>query len=105
MRIWTQGGARRVYWLSMPPARDPSWAYDDAQLDSALQQAAARVPGAKYLDVLGPITDHGRYAAYVYQGRQPVQVREADGVHVNFAGSELVAHEVLRVLEREWRLG
>jgi hypothetical protein len=105
MRIWIHGGARRIYWLAMPPARDPSWAYDDAQIDSALRRAAARVPGAEYLDILGPITDHGRYADYVYANGQPELVREADGVHVNLAGSALVAHEVLRVLAREWHLG
>jgi hypothetical protein len=105
MRIWLHGGARRIYWLAMPPARDPSWAYDDAQIDTALRRAAARVPGAEYLDILGPITDHGRYADYVHEHGQPELVREADGVHVNLAGSALVAHEVLRVLAREWHLG
>jgi hypothetical protein len=105
MRIWTHGGARRIYWLAMPPARDPSWAYDDAQINTALRRAAARVPGAEYLDILGPITNHGRYADYVHEHGQPELVREADGVHVNLAGSALVAREVLRVLEREWHLG
>jgi uncharacterized protein len=88
----------------MPPARDSSWAYDDAQIDGALQRAAVRVPGAEYLNILGPITDHGRYADYVYENGQPELVREVDGVHVNLAGSAIVAHEVLRVLAREWHL-
>jgi hypothetical protein len=105
MRIWIHGGARRIYWLAMPPARDPSWAYDDAQIDTSLRRAAARVPGAEYLDILGPITDHGRYADYVHENGQPELVREADGVHVNLAGSTIVAQEVLRVLAREWHLG
>jgi hypothetical protein len=105
MRIWIHGGARRIYWLAMPPARDPSWAYDDAQIDTALRRAAARVPGAEYLDILGPITDHGRYADYVHENGQPELVREADGVHVNLAGSTIVAQEVLGVLAREWHLG
>ena len=105
MRIWIHGGAQRIYWLAMPPARDPSWAYDDAQINTALRRAAARVPGAEYLDILGRITDHGRYADYVHAHGQPELVREADGVHVNLTGSTIVAHEVLRVLEREWHLG
>ncbi|MGH2391852.1 MAG: DUF459 domain-containing protein, partial [Chloroflexota bacterium] len=41
MRIWTQGGKRRVYWLSMPPARNTTWAYDDRQINIALKRAAA----------------------------------------------------------------
>ncbi|MDQ2743726.1 MAG: DUF459 domain-containing protein, partial [Chloroflexota bacterium] len=62
MRIWAQAGKARVYWLSVPPARDPGWAYDDTQIDVALRQAAGRVPGARYLDILGPVTNHGQYA-------------------------------------------
>jgi hypothetical protein len=105
MRIWTQGGTRRVYWLSMPPARDPGWAYDDGQIDLALQRAAAQVPGAEYVNIIGPVTDHGHYADFIYDGHgQPVLVREPDGVHLNIAGSTIVAHLVLGVLEREWRL-
>ena len=105
MRIWAAGGTRRVYWLAMPPARDPGWAYDDAQIDLALQRAATQVPGAEYLDIRGPITDHGRYTDYVYRNGQPVLIRESDGVHLNVAGSTIVANEVLPVLVREWRLG
>lgn len=102
MRIWTDGGKRRVYWLSMPPARDPAWAYDDAQINIALRRAAAQVPGAEFVDVLGPVTNHGHYTDYVNQNGQPVLIREPDGVHLNIAGSSIVAGEVQQVLAREW---
>jgi uncharacterized protein len=105
MRIWTQGGKRRVYWLSMPPARNTSWAYDDRQINIALKRAAARVPGAEYLNILGPVTIRGRYTDFVTENGQPVLIREQDGVHLNEAGSAIVANEVLAVLEREWRFG
>lgn len=104
MRIWTQGGKRRVYWLSMPPARDPTWAGIDGQINRALQVAAGRVWGARYLDILGPVTNHGRYTDYVNEGGAPVLVRTPDGVHLNLDGSIIVAHEVERVIRREWRL-
>jgi hypothetical protein len=106
MRIWTQHATRRVYWLSVPPARDSSWAFADAQINVALRRAAAVVAGAKYLDILGPVSDHGRYADFVRDANGvPVLVREPDGVHLNIAGSTIVAHEVLPVIQREWRLG
>jgi len=106
MRIWAQAGVGRVYWLSVPPARDISWAHDDAQINIALQRAAARVPGAEYLNVLGRVTDHGRYADFVTNpGQPPELVREPDGVHLNITGSDLVAEEVLPTLVREWHLG
>jgi uncharacterized protein len=105
MRIWTQGGKARVYWLSMVPARNTDWAHDDGQINIALQRAAADVPGAEYLNILGPVTVHGRYSDFVNQNGQPVLIREQDGVHLNAAGSTIVAKEVLTVLKREWQFG
>ena len=105
MQIWAQGGKARVYWLSMPPARNRQWALDDAQINIAVQRAAAQAPGVAYLNVLGPITDHGRYADFVQNAAgQTVLIREQDGVHLNIAGSTIVAQEVLPVIERDWRL-
>jgi hypothetical protein len=89
LHLWRRS-ARRVYWLAMPPTRDPGWAYDDAQIDTALRRATAAVPGAQYLDILGPVTDHGRYTDYVFQHGAPVLIREPDGVHLNAAGSAIV---------------
>jgi hypothetical protein len=103
MRIWAQGGRRRVYWLSIPPARDANWAQADADMNLALRRAAAEVPGARYLNILGPVTDHGRYADFVTDAHgQTTLVRTPDGVHLTQAGSDIVANEVLRVLRREW---
>jgi hypothetical protein len=103
MRIWTQGGKKRVYWLSIPPARDAAWARADADMNLALRRAAAQVPGARYLNILGPVTDHGRYADFVTEHNgQTVLVRTADGVHLTQEGSAIVADEVLRVLRRAW---
>ena len=104
MRIWVQGGTKRVYWLSMPPARNSSWAYDDGQINVALRAAAADVPGARFLNVLGPVTDHGKYVDYVRWHGSWLLIREPDGVHLNADGSRIVANEVLAVLEREWHL-
>jgi uncharacterized protein len=105
MRIWAQGGrGHRVYWLSMPPSRDPVWAFDDRQIDRALQMAAKRVQGVSYVNVLGPITDHGKYVDYARVGGVWTLIREPDGVHLNMAGSQVVANEVVPMLRRQWRL-
>ncbi|MGH2411000.1 MAG: DUF459 domain-containing protein, partial [Chloroflexota bacterium] len=105
MRIWSQGGKSRVYWLSMPPARDPSWAFDDGQINVALKAAAALVPGAEYDNILGPVTNAGHYTDFIYDHGQAILIREQDGVHLNVAGSTIVANEMLTRLEREWRFG
>lgn len=105
MRIWAQNGHARVYWLSMPPARSNAWSYNNAQIDLALRRAARQVPGARYLNILGPITIHGRYSDFVpYHGQQTL-VREPDGIHLNETGSSIVASEVLATLTHDWHLG
>ncbi len=104
MRIWIHGGVKRVYWLSMPPASNPQWSYDYYRINIAVRAAARQVPGVHFLNVNGPITNHGRYEDYVNVGGQPVLTRESDGLHLNIAGSNIVAGEVLPVIKREWHL-
>ena len=105
MRIWAQSGKARVYWLSIPPARDSGWAYVDSRINLALRRAAAHVPGAEYVNILGPITDHGRYSDFVNENGHPVLVREPDGVHLTQIGSQIVANEIRSLLVRQWHLG
>lgn len=105
MRIWAQGGSHRVYWLSMPPSRNPSWAYDDWQINNALRRAARQVRGALFVNINGPITNRGHYADYVRYHGQVISVREADGVHVNLAGSQIIENDIIfPLLKREWHL-
>lgn len=104
MRIWARQGTRRVYWLSMPPARSDAWTHNNNQINLALQGAARQVPGVKYLNINGPITDHGRYSDYVYRNGAPVLVRTPDGIHLTDTGAQIVAGEVLNVIEHDWHL-
>jgi hypothetical protein len=105
LRVWRQGGVRRVYWLSIPPARDRAWAYADSRINVALRRAAKEVPGTEFLNILGPITDHGLYTDYVNRNGQPVLVRTPDGVHLTTAGAAIVAGQIINVLKHEWGLG
>lgn len=104
MRTFAQGGHARVYWLSIPPARESDWAFADAQINLALQGAAAAVPGAKWVNVLGPITNHGQYSDYVNVNGQPTLMRASDGVHLSEDGSAIVAHEVIDTVLPDWHL-
>jgi hypothetical protein len=105
MRVWARQGAARVYWLSMPPARDPSWSQNNANIDTALQRAAHAVPSARYVNVLGPVTDHGKYADFIYRNGAAVLVRTTDGIHFTEAGSQIIADEMMAILKKDWKLG
>lgn len=104
MRIWSQGGRARVYWLAMPPARSDQWSAVNRKINVAIRRAAAQVPRAEFVNVLGPVTDKGKYADFVGVGGQPTLVRTPDGIHFNSTGSDIVSHEVLRLIQTEWHL-
>jgi uncharacterized protein len=105
MRTWLKGGARRVYWLAMPPARQEYWSQTNAQMNLAIQRAAAQVPGAVSLNLMGPVTNGGKYADFVTVNGQPTLVRTPDGIHLNTTGSQIVAGEILSLLKHDWHLG
>jgi hypothetical protein len=105
MRIWSQGGRARVYWLSMPPARSDSWSAVNRQINLAIRRAARQVPRTRYLDVLGPVTAGGKYADFVSVNGQATLVRTPDGIHFNSTGSDIVSHEILSALRADWHLG
>lgn len=104
MQTWLRGGVKRVYWLSMPPARSSIMAATESQIDVALREAAATVPGVHFLNIVGLVTSHGAYADALLVHGQWIYVREPDGVHLSPGGAQLVAQAVLPVLRREWHL-
>ena len=56
------------------------------------------------MNVLGPVTNHGKYTDSVSVNGVQTLIREPDGVHLNIAGSDIVAHEVLPVIVHDWHL-
>jgi lysophospholipase L1-like esterase len=103
MNTYRQGGAARVYWLTLPTPRDPDRQKVARTVNAAISVAAepwrsqVRVfdtvpiftPGAKYRDAM----DVG--------GRQKI-VRESDGIHLNAAGSSLLADRLLPAIDRDF---
>ncbi|WP_307874786.1 SGNH/GDSL hydrolase family protein [Frankia nepalensis] len=105
LRIWTDGGTRRVYWTSLPPARSDRLDGFFRQLNGAVADAARQVPGARFLDLAPALSDHGRYSDYL---RDPaghtVQARTRDGVHLTLDGARLAAAPILAALAADFSL-
>jgi hypothetical protein len=99
MNTYRRDGAARVYWLTLPLPRDPDRVpisrAVNAAIDVAAQPYRAQV---RVLDMARIFTPDGRYSDAIDVGGQRRLVREADGIHLNEAGSELAADEVLRAL-------
>lgn len=105
MENYARGGAARVYWLTVPTARDPDRAPITAAVDAAVYAAAAPLRAdVRVLDMGATFTPGERFRnAIDIDGRETI-VREPDGVHLNGAGSALAAEQVEAALaaDFEW---
>jgi hypothetical protein len=105
LRIWADGGHRRVYWVSLPPARSDRLNADFQQLNGAVQDAVRQVPGATFLDLSADLSDHGHYNDYLRDAAgQTVLARTRDGVHYTLDGARIVAAPVLARVAADYHL-
>lgn len=106
MRIWTADGARRLLWLSLPPARSDRLNGYFRQLNAATEAAAAGVSGASYLDLAPWLSKDGAYSDYLTGADgQAVLARSHDGVHLALDGARIAAAHVIDNIRSTWRLG
>jgi hypothetical protein len=105
LRIWTDRGRRRVYWVSLPPARSTRMDGYFRQLNDAVRAASAQVPGAVFLDLGGTLSVDGHYSDYLRDaGGRLVDARTLDGVHYTLDGARIVAAPVLARIEADFHL-
>jgi hypothetical protein len=99
MNTYRRGGAARVYWLTLPLPRDPDRQPISRAVNAAISVAAQPYRAqARVVDMERIFTPDGRYADAIDVGGERRLVRQADGIHLNEAGAELAADEVLRRL-------
>src|SRR5215211_4305105 len=77
MREFGSNGKRPVYWLAPPTARDPKYNAIYATQNKAVEQAAAAVPGARYVNIYDTIND-GRYSDELTIDGRRVLARQSD---------------------------
>src|SRR5262249_53288347 len=94
-------GGRNVIWVGMPPMRDATLSHGMAEVDAVFRSEAAKRPNVTYFDTwslfAGP---GGGYADQIAHGAGMAYVRLPDGIHLNVEGSELLARELARAVER-----
>lgn len=96
----------RVLWVGLPIMGSPGFSADMATLNS-IYQAQARVhPGSWFVPTWKLFsTASGAYAEYLPVGGSLVQVRDADGVHVDPpAGTELLGHYIVESIDSIWHI-
>ena len=103
MENYAQRGAAKVYWLTVPTARDPDRAPITAAVNAAVYAAAAPLRSSvRVLDMGATFTPEDRFRdAIDVDGRETI-VREPDGIHLNDAGSALAAEQVEAALAEDF---
>jgi hypothetical protein len=103
MNTYRQGGAARVYWLTLPIPRDGDLAAVARVVNAAIEVAAQPFRAqVRVLDMAELFTPGGRYRdAMEVNGRRRI-VRDADGIHLNGAGAGLAAERVLEAVRRDF---
>jgi uncharacterized protein len=101
MRELTSHGKRPVYWLPPPTARDPEFNTIYATQNRAVKQAAAAVPGARYVDIYSTI-NHGRYSDQLKIDGRKVLARQSDGVHFSREGAVVPVRIVAEAMKRDY---
>jgi uncharacterized protein len=104
LRVATSRGAR-VVWLGLPVVRNQErWPTLERQ-NGVYARAARSVPNVSFLDTWDMFdAPDGRYTTYYRQEGTVLEVREADGVHFNATGYELLARAVTDLATDEFGL-
>jgi len=103
MENYARGGKARVYWLTVPTARDPDRAPITEAVNAAVYAAAAPFRDVvRVLDMGAIFTPDDRFLNAIDVGGRETIVREPDGVHLNDEGSSIAADAVEGALARDF---
>ncbi|MGV1048760.1 MAG: GDSL-type esterase/lipase family protein [Solirubrobacterales bacterium] len=103
MDDYRQGGAAKVYWLTVPTARDPDRKPITDAVNAAADAAAAPWRSqVRVLDMGAIFTPGDRFRNAMEVDGSETIVREPDGIHLNQAGSAVAAEVVEEAIDRDF---
>jgi lysophospholipase L1-like esterase len=105
IEAYRRGGAKRVYWLTLPAPRDAARAKITRVVNDAIRVAGAGFGApVQVVEAAALFTPGFRYSdALEIEGRERL-VRDPDGIHLNERGAELLADRLLARLGRDFVL-
>ncbi len=95
-------GAKPVYWVGLPPTKDPEMSKDFSHLNDLYRESVYAV-GGRFIDIWDGFVD----AEHQYSRQGPdiagrtVALRRRDGIHFNKAGRRKLAYFVEREIRRD----
>ena len=98
MDIYRRGGAARVYYLTLPIPHPAGSAALVKLINEAIIRAGRDVAGVRVLRMDQLFTPDGAFQETIRDGGRTVDVREADGVHLNASGQAIAARETAKAI-------
>ena len=102
MRTLSSEGERPVYWVPPPTARDDEQNGIYATQNRAVEDAAAAVPGARYVDIFNTIND-GEYSDELRIDGDRVLARQSDGIHFTREGAVVPVRLILEAMAKDYK--
>ena len=88
----------RVFWLTMAGPKEERRVPIFSAVNTAILRAAEGLPKVHIVRMDLIFTPNGYQESIRYDGRD-VRVREPDGIHLNVAGNEIAAREIVKALQ------
>ncbi|MFS8131348.1 MAG: DUF459 domain-containing protein [Candidatus Dojkabacteria bacterium] len=95
--LLNEKGIKKVFWIGLPIAREENWNYGIRIENEVFKTVASRYINAVYVDTFERFAVNGAYSETVTDDRGNTQfARQADGVHVNLFGGEIMADLIVK---------
>jgi hypothetical protein len=101
MRTLSSEGERPVYWVPPPTARDEEQNAIYETQNRAVEDAAAAVPGARYVDIFNTING-GEYSDELRIDGDRVLARQSDGIHFTREGAVVPVRLILGAMAKDY---
>jgi uncharacterized protein len=101
MRTLSSEGERPVYWVPPPTARDDEQNGIYATQNRAVEDAAAAVPGARYVDIFNTING-GVYSDELRIDGDRVLARQSDGIHFTREGAVVPVGLIVDAMAKDY---
>jgi hypothetical protein len=103
MNTYRQGGAARVYWLTLPLPREHARQEVAHAVNAAIDVASVPYRSTTRVVDMEPLfTPDNRYRDAMSVGGRNQIVRDPDGIHLNDTGAEVAAGVVLDAVKRDF---
>jgi len=90
------GGVKQVCWIGLPCMRDEKLNSNVKVINNVVENEADARPAVAFFDTHERFSKKGKYSSYVLQpSGMPLEVRAADGIHLNRKGAKHLADLVI----------